>query len=658
MTIVTLDFETYYDSSYSLRRMSEVDYILDPRFETILCAVKVDDQPTETYVGHHEVARRLNEIDWARTAMLAHNMRFDGAIASWHYGITPKLYLDTVGMARATTHAVAGGSSLDKVSRYLGLPPKGDEVMRMMGINLAALQAMGPDRMNAYREYCKHDADLCYLIFTKLRPIFPASELVLIDLLLRMFIEPQVLLDSDELAQHLATTKAQRAAIMSQVSHIDPATFSSNPKFAALLEQHGVEVPRKISPTTGEETWALAKNDRAFKELCDDDTQPLEVQALLAARINAKSTLEETRTTTLLNLSLREWNSPAGSAAESGACRTRGWAPVPLKYYGAHTGRVSGDGGFNWTNFKRGSPLRQAAKAPAGYRIVHRDASQIEARMVAWLARCMKLLTAFAQGRDIYSEFASKVYGRPVTKADKGDRFVGKTSILGLGYGMGWEKFRHTLFIGNGGMSAKVEPEEAKRIVYLYRDEYAEIPALWATAEVILESMMEIAEPIAVGGRRTRRHLQVGRTQATIPAITWGQEAIWLPNGMCIAYPGLRRQDTHGTNMRAIETVYDDPYGGTRKMFGGKTIENISQALSRIIVTDVAVRVKAQTGYHMWMHTYDSLDYCVPEEDAPAIDALLDREFAVRPTWAPDLPLASEGGWGRTLLEAEKGMNV
>lgn len=657
MGIVTLDFETYYDSSYSLRRMSEIEYILDPRFETILCAVKVDHAPTEIHVGHGEVARRLAAIDWSRNALLAHNTRFDGTIAAWHYGVQPKLYLDTLGMARATTHAVVGRSSLEKVSKYLGLPPKGDEVMRMIGVNLAALRTR-PNELVAYVEYCKRDADNCRAIFDRLRSVFSATELALIDLLLRMFIEPQVLLDSDALALHLGQVQADRAAIMARVSHIDPSTFSSNPKFAALLEAHGVEVPRKISPTTGEETWALAKNDRAFKELCDDDTQPLEVQALLAARINAKSTLEETRTKTLLNLSLREWGTPVDSVAASDASR-RGWAPIPLKYWGAHTGRVSGDGGFNWTNFKRGSPIRGAVKAPKGYRIAHRDASQIEARMVAWLARCTRLLDAFAQGRDVYSEFASTVYGRRVTKADKGDRFVGKTSILGLGYGMGGPRFRHTLFIGNGGMSLKIDDNEAYRIVKIYRDTYPEIPSLWADSAYWLESSMDQAQPIAIGGARSRR-MMLSASYRPIPAVKFGAEAIWLPNGMCIAYPGLCKKILPPGQARrdtGVEIVYTDPYGAEVKLFGGKVVENISQALARIVITDIAVRVYQSTGYWMWMHTYDSLDYCVPEHEAPAFDALLDREFVVRPAWAPDLPLASEGGWGVTLMDAEKGVN-
>lgn len=632
MTIVTIDFETYYSQEYSLTRMSEVDYILNPLFQVIMCAIKVGAEPADICIGHAAVAARLGDIGsaigWDRVALCSHNMRFDGSIAAWHFNVRPKLYLCTLSMARALTHIKAGGSSLDKVSTYLGLPAKGTEVAIAKGKRLEDFGTA----IISYAAYCLRDCENCYSIFQILKSRFPSSEIHVADTTARMFIEPQVKLDSAKLVGHLADVRAARAVAFERVAHIDPAAFSSNQKFAALLEGHGVDVPMKTSPTTGEDIPALAKADRGFKELCDDDTQPIEVQALLAARIGAKSTLEETRTLALLGLSHRQWGND------------RAWCPVPLKYYGAHTGRHSGDGGFNFLNFKRGSPIRGAIVAPPGMRIVHRDASQIEARMVAWLARCMKLLTAFEEGRDVYCEFASTVYGRPITKANTLERFAGgKTPILGLGYGMGPPRFRHTLFIGNGGISVPVDLEWAEKVVTLYRREYCEIPILWQLGAAILNRMIHGAKPIPL-----------------IPAITYTADCLWLPNGMPIQYPGLRHEVVnHSNGVVGTEIVYDGGKGrGRTKLFGGKVIENISQALARIVVTDIATRVLRATDYHPFLTTYDSLDYCVPEADAAALDAHLDAAFVVRPGWAPELPLASEGGWGCTLLDAERRVNT
>ncbi len=642
--LVTIDFETAYSTEYSLSRMSEVGYILDPRFEIIMCSIKIDNGATEIHIGFSAVAARFKQIDWSRVAVLSHNMRFDGAILFWIFGITPKAYCCTLSMARALTHNAAGGSSLAKVAKYLGLPAKGTAVVNARGKWLRDFSA---SELQEYADYCVHDADLCHQIFQRFVAVFPRSELSVVDITMRMFIEPQTRLNMEVLAVHLNEVRARKQAIMAKVAVIDKSVFSSNQKFAALLEAHGVEVPMKESPATGELIPALALGDREFKELRDDDSQPLDVQLLLAARVGAKSTLEETRTDKMLALSLRSW--PDG---------TTGWCPVPLKYYGAHTGRFSGDGGFNFQNFKRHSRIKEAIEAPAGMALVHRDSSQIEARMVAWMSGCTHLLLAFAEGRDIYSEFATAVYGRIITRADKSDRFVGKTSILGLGYGMGAERFMQTLFIGAGGISRRIDEQEAVRIVDLYRATYPEIPTLWRRANAMLHHMVMAAREARTpqGMNPPPSPVPTPGPAQLFPAIEWSGDALWLPNGLAIQYPGLDYDTTTQANGLHGHEIRYTKFKGRTKLFGGKAVENVSQALSRIVITDAMRRIKADTGYSPFLTTHDSLDYCVPEGDAAAMNTLLEAEFAVRPSWAPTLPLASEGGYGKRLTDAELGV--
>ena len=632
--IVTLDWETFYSQNYSLRRMSEVEYILSPEFQTIMCGIQVGERPVFTVVGEAEVRRALADIDWQNAAMLSHNTRFDGAILAWRYGIVPRLYLDTMSMARALTHAYTGSSSLAAVAKYLGLPAKGDAVVRAMGMRL---EDFAPAQLAEYREYCEHDTQLCRDIFNRFMAVhrFPKSELKLIDLALRMFIIPQARLDATKLASYLDHVRAEKAEAMAQLEYMDRAAFSSNERFANLLKSQGIHVPMKLSPQTGQQTYALAKNDRAFKELCADPDLPPMVQAMLQIRLGTKSTIEETRSATLLNLAQQDWRHSLWAGLHLGT----GSMPVPYRYYGAHTGRFSGDGGFNFANLKRGSPIRDAITAPEGWRIVHRDASQIEARMVAWLAGCTKLVEAFREGRDVYSEFASRFYRREVTKADVRRRFAGKTAILSLGYGCGHEKFRHALYIGQGGVSVDLDLKDAMRLVYFYRDEYAEIPALWKRAHKILASMLEAASEVA---------------PEPLPVVSVQGDAVTLPNGLAIRYPNLRQDHDRTTN--GLQIVYDGPYG-SKRIYGPKLIENITQALARIVVTDTMLRVACATGYHPMMSTYDSLDYVVPESEVGMFDELLAAEFTIAPAWAPGLPLASEGGWGTTLLEAEQGVN-
>jgi hypothetical protein len=634
--IITGDWETYYDRDYSLSKMSEAEYILDPRFEAIMLALKVGNQPTVTHVGYDAIAHALSQLDWARVAWVSHHTRFDGAILAWRFGYVPKLYLDTLSMARATTHWRIGKSSLRAVSDYIGLPPKGDEVTRAIGKRLADFT---PAELSAYRSYCERDNENCHDIFQRLRPCFTAHELQIIDLVLRMGILPQVQLDDQLLAEHLDEVQTEKAAVMAEVEQLDKAVFSSNKKFAALLEDAGVDVPMKISPATGEEIPAIAKNDWAFKELCADESQPIYVQALLAARLAVKSTIEETRTRALLRLANTSW-----------PMQGMGWAPVPLKYSGARTHRLSGDDGTNWQNFKRGSRIREAILAPPGWRIVHRDASQIEARMTAWMAYCLPLLIAFNQGRDVYSEFASLVYGYVVDRHQHiKERFVGKTAILGLGYGCGAYRFRHMLFIGNGGISYRASDDEAKRIVNHYRTTFVEIPDLWNALGYLIG---EIIGQRSLRGVRARSSAYAVLDRLPIKA---DFDSIVLPNGLKIAYPEMRYFENPAGD---LEPCYNDPYGGAQRVYGAKVTENVSQALSRIIVTDIMVRVYQLTGHRPFLSTHDSLDYCVPVSEAEDIDAELDWQFRTPPTWAPDLPLASEGGWGVTLLDAERRVNA
>lgn len=636
--IVALDFETYYSSVYSLRKMKTTDYILSPEFQPIMCAIQEGDGPNEVFIGRAAIQTRLDKIDWSKACMLAHNAAFDGAILAWHFGHTPAMYLDTLSMARALTHAMIGRSSLAAVAHYLGLGKKGHEVVNAIG---KRLEAFAPNELAAYAGYCLNDNALCLKIFRTFMKVFPKPELCVIDLVIRMFVYPQGKLHASRLRAHRSVVRVNKAEIMERVALIDKATFSSNLKFAALLESYGIDVPTKISPTTGMEMPAMAKGDREFKDLCADESLPMEVQAILAARVSAKSTSEETRTDTLLGLSACDWGDKGPS-----------WMPVPLRYYGAHTGRLSGDGGYNFQNLGRNSPLKSAIVAPSGFRVVHRDASQIEARMAAWLAGCIKMLDAFESGRDVYSEFGSDLYGRTITKRDTLMRFIAKTAVLSLQYQAAGPRLKHALYIGNGGPSVTVELDEANRVVRHYRSTYPEIPALWSSCDRMLNDMLTLRDP-------NHQHLMRPSREIVrpVPALKIDGGAIWLPNGMAIAYPDLNRgkvAQPDGTSR--LQFNYRGPYT-EKNIYGGKVTENVSQALSRIVITDAAVRVQAETGYHPFMTTHDSLDYIVPESQAQWWDDYLDRQFAMRPSWAPGLPLASEGGYGLSLADAEHGVN-
>lgn len=634
--LVTLDFETYYDKKdFSLSKMTTESYIRDPRFEVIGVAVKVDNHPTDWFSGTHEQIKEwLSVIDWKDVNLVCHNTAFDGAILKWIFDIEPKYYFDTLSMVRPILGLTVGGS-LKAAAKHYGLPDKGTEVNDASG---KRRKQFGMTELYNYGEYCKNDVEITHQLFSLLHKEMPTKELYIIDLMLRMFIDPVLEIDKPLLESHLVSVKQKKIDLMDTLFALDDniagtavieriegtpkeeivkSMLMSNPRFAQLLESFGVAPPMKISLRTSKETYAFGKTDVEFKALLEHEDE--RVQALVSARLGVKSTLEETRTEAFIKI------------AERGAL------PIMLNYYGAHTGRASGGDKVNLQNLPRGGALRQSIRAPEGHSLVASDSSQIEARVVAWLAGETDLLEAFAQGRDIYSEFATEVYGKTVTKSDKVERFVGKTCILGLGYGMGKDKFKTTLKVGQGGISADVTIEEAERVVKLYRDKYPMIAALWKQGQEALDKMVKGVHHFELGTLKLR----------------CDKDGIHLPNGMKIVYPELRKSADGNYE-------YRNRYGFT-KIYGGKLIENVVQALARIVVFDQMAKIdqtlrkndKPKKRSKVVLTVHDEVVAVVPDSAAANCMIMMMDFMKQAPKWCSDLPVACEADIGKTYGDAK-----
>ena len=367
MRIITIDFETYYSREYSLSKMTTESYIRDPRFEVIGVGIKVDDNPPDWYSGDN-VGRFLNSLDYSKDAIVAHNTVFDGAILSWVYGIKPKFWFDTLSMARPFHHSTVGGS-LKALANHYNLGQKGDEVLQALGKNR---KDFSPQELDRYADYCLQDVNLTYELYKKLKVRVPVSELMIIDQTIRMYTEPSIMLDRKVLEQHLYKVREDKKKLIESLAlkgvseeRVKKALMS-NQIFAKILETVGVEAPMKISLRTGKETYAFAKTDKEFTALLEHPIP--KVLALVAARLGTKSTIEETRTENLIKVS------------------DRGSLPILLNYYGAHTGRFSGGDKLNLQNLPRNGAIRKAITVPEGKVLVACDSSQIEARMVAYIA--------------------------------------------------------------------------------------------------------------------------------------------------------------------------------------------------------------------------------------------------------------------------------
>ena len=606
MNLITIDFETFYEkSSFSLSKMTTEEYVRSDRFEVIGVAIKVNGGETEWASGtHKQIADYLKTFPWKESMMLAHNCMFDGFIMSEKFGITAKAYADTMCMGRGI-HGVESSASLAVLTERYKLGVKGDEVIAASGKNRVDFTE---EELNRYGDYCVNDVELTYKLFNAMvKNGFPKGEMKLIDLTLRMFIEPKLDLDLTLLEQHYDTVRAAKAKLLIEAGITSREELMSNQKFAELLKLLGVVPPMKTSLKTGKEALALAKNDEEFKILSEHPD--VRVQALVAARLGAKSTLEETRTERFIGIS------------------KRGLMPVPLKYYAAHTGRWGGSDSLNLQNLpSRGNnagKLKKAIIAPEGYMIIDADSSQIEARVLAWLAGQNDLVEAFERHEDVYKIMASAIYGKSADEITKEERFVGKTTILGCGYGMGAQKFKAQLKT----FGVEVTEDEARHIITIYRETYPYITALWREAQIALEAMAK--------GMTT----SLGKNG--VLNLAPEERGIRLPSGLLMRYDQLVSVKEDGKTQYQYKTRY-----GWNKIYGGKVIENVCQALARCIIGEQMIRIAKR--YRVVLTVHDAVACIVPETEVEEAQAYIEDCMRWTPEWADGLPVNCESGFGKS----------
>jgi len=609
MDLITLDFETFYDKDFSLRKITLENYIRDPRFEIVGVGIKVNNGDTEWASGtHEELHDYLHTFDWKNSMVLAHNTMFDGAILGWLFNIRPRIWADTLCIARAL-HGVEVGGSLAVLAERYRIGEKGTEVLDAMGLRRLDFSE---EQLDSYGDYCINDVELTYKLFALMGKNFPKKEMRIVDMTLRMFIEPVLELDLPLLETHLVNVK-QRKLDLIESSGVTKTDLMSNPKFAKLLEAQGVTPPKKISLTTGKETHAFAKSDEAFKELLDHENPA--VVALVESRLGVKSSLEESRTERFIGIA------------------KRGLLPVPVRYYAAHTGRWGGDDKINIQNLPsrgvNGKVLKKSIVAPEGYVLIDCDSSQIEARVLAWLAGQDDLVQAFLNKEDVYIKMAARIYDIPESEVTAEQRFVGKTTILGAGYGMGAVRFAEQLKTFGTTMA----PAEAKRVVQIYRESNWKIAQLWRTAQHMLVAMSR-------GDNFT-----FGANGIVECKSSRGTAGIKLPSGLWMKYADLQFEQGE----RGPEFSYMTRRGRTR-IYGGKVVENICQAIARCIMGEQMLAIARKHKIALTVH--DSVVCCVEISVEVEAREYIEACMNTTPAWADGLPIACESGTGKSYGEA------
>ena len=646
--ILVIDFETRWDrKEYTLSKMTTEQYIRDPRFKAFGCCIKTYDVPGTVWVSHKDLVDTFNTIDWSTTAVLAHNAQFDVAILSYVYGHQPCFIFDSLSMARAL-RGVEVGNSLAKLADEFGLPPKGKAVHSTDG-----LEELTHEIEFELAEYCKHDTFLCEEVFKRLIKDYPAKELRLIDLTLKMFTNPVLELDQEMLREALVEESTKRTELLNRLG-IEEATLASNDKFASVLSKMGIAPPKKISKTTGKEALALAKNDAHFQALLNSDNE--DVALLCEARLAVKSTLERTRAQRFLDIS------------------ERGRLPVPLNYYGAHTGRWSASkgSGLNLQNLKRGSFLRKSIQAPAGYSLVVCDLAQIEPRVLAWMCDYTDLLEIFASGKDAYAQFGAQMFGIPGLSKDSHPdlRQSAKSALLGCGYGLGWASFAAQLLTGFlGAPPTRYDKAFAKQLgvgaefvnefisYQPYLERMKDIPHTCTEPELtvhcvsakkIIDKYRDAAQPVKTFWEMCdaliKRSLVEGKPY-THKCLTFEKERIVLPSGLALRYPQLSGvADEKGR----IQWTYGDD---KKKLYGGKLTENIVQAVARCVMTDGMLRIQKQ--YPCVLTVHDEVVALVPESEADDAENWVLAQMTMVPKYMPGIPLGAEAGHAKRYGDAK-----
>lgn len=579
--LVAIDLETYYDQDYTLKKLSTSEYVRDPRFRAQMLGIRIGNGKTRT-IPHAKIPAELSKINWATHSLLCHNTAFDGLILSHHYGVVPAYYYDTLSMARGL-HSNEIGAGLDEVSIHYGGAGKLEGILDQT----QGVLEWSKELFAATAPYCANDVDEMIRVFKLMLPQMPSDEMDLINLTCRMFCDPVLRVDIPRVEAELKRELDRREELLSSIVDLDEydmmkllkgkernlepkerdmlmvkRIIGSAERFAELLRAEGIEPPTKISPAwmklpkeerENEEglkkkyTYAFAKDDHKFTDLPNrtedwgfDLNDPSQVEAMVAKQERVQALVDSriiTKSTT--NVTRAERFLKAGADGMP--------LPVGYAYYRAHTGRFGGTNKMNFQNLPRGGELRLSILAPKGHMIAVADSGQIEARVNAWLWGQNDLLEAFraadnGTGRDAYCNFADHIYGRTITKADAVERQVGKVAVLGLGYQMGAAKFQMTL------AKSKIyfELDRCKEIVTTYREVNARIANGWRFCDRIINDMF------------------AGRAGHHGP-IAWEKETIYLPNGMRLKYPDLKK------------TLGDDDYpewtyqskDSRKKMYGG-----------------------------------------------------------------------------------------
>ena len=682
MRLVALDFESFFSTKdgYTLTKIGPISYIRDSRFSAQLMSYIVTDASTMTYdrvrVAEHDnipAVLAALKLDAPDVVTVAHNGNgFDFLILSEIYHVVPRIAIDTMCMERWTGVSRIQNESLKSMAKFFQCGEKVEGTVISDGRKWP--DDFTPDERTAFIQYCRNDTEQCFLSFKAMLPFMTVDALLFSSITAKMACNPVLRLDDDMLTAYLnelsdKVTKARNdinKMFMFKSDEDFLKAIRSSASFVKMLELLGRKPPMKYSVAKSETkrkkleaegktnlseedyavyTPALAKSDLDFVAMASDADE--RVALLVRTRLENNSSIQRSRAETFHAL------------AKSGRPM-----PVMLNAFKAHTSRYTAGNSegssdkLNLQNLSKRDPsqltLRKAVQAPEGMALVACDSSQIEARILAYVANETELVDAFRKGADPYADLAEKIFQIPSEKIHKGAksgdkklkayRNVGKVGILSAGYGVGWRRYADTLLRQGVRLSSDIDQhyEMAHHAHNVYRASNPNIVTFWDTCQTVIKALY-LGYSGEFGGPNDNIF------QYSVAPICGRDDVPTIigPNKYTLRYFKLSCKVSEKNNRE--EYYYTRVKGKSElktKIYGGALAENLCQYLAFALLQWQACRMTEQ-GIRLIANIHDSFLAICPEDEAEHTKSVMESCMSSVPDWLGDFPVACEAEIGK-----------
>lgn len=638
MTVACLDFETY--SPVDLKSAGLSRYVESPEFQVLICCYSIDRGPVQTWLPHMPAPRDL----FACTKFYAHNAGFERAVWWWLYRNAgwpdcPPLHQWRCSMALGQSFGLPG--DLEGMAAAIGAPvrkdPRGRALIRLFCMpdkktGQRRFPAEHPEDWQAFLEYCASDVRAEQAVIDAL----PAKELPAAE---QRAWEHQQRINE----RGIAVDRDLAFLLASKVHELKGILSAETKALTAGIEPTQRQAILEWMREAGEDLTDLKKTtvQRALKAMPEGTAKRvLELRASASKTSVAKYPVLLKRT----SADGRLRHSMVYHGASTGRVTHKGFQPGNLPSREMNDAHTYADKPWLLGNLELlemiGDPMRfysalvrSTLIAGKGRVLVSGDYSQIEARMVAWMAGQRDLVKAFADKVDVYRYMAAKIYGRPVETIakDSKERFVGKSATLGAGFGMGPARF-YDYCRDNG---SEISVLEAERAITEYRNSVPFIKRFWY--DVKNAAVNAVRDP--------------GNIYPVGPvAYACSTSMKWLycklPSGRKLAY--LRPRvvfDEYGPQLVAAGVnTFTKQWSESLSLWHGTLVENMVQAAARDVMVEAALRLEA-AGYPVVLTVHDEI-LCEPKAATASLDEM--HRIMLEPVpWAPGLPLAVEGWIGQ-----------